>query len=50
MKSTFFQYLEREINRGMYVAELYHGEKDDILRKLSKLVDKNGHVCPGQSC
>ncbi len=41
---NFNKYLEREILKGMQVAELYHGEKDDILRKLSKCVGLEGQV------
>ncbi len=36
--------LEKYIQSGMIVVELFHGERSDILRALSMLVGKRGHI------
>jgi len=44
MVNTFFSKLGDYISPGDRVAELYHGEKDDILSALSDIVGENGMV------
>ncbi|MBW6451767.1 MAG: hypothetical protein K0B02_03480 [DPANN group archaeon] len=44
VNSTFFDILNDYIEEGNNVAEFYHGEKDDILKGLSKLIGDSGTV------
>ena len=44
MEKDISEVLGKYISKGSKVAELYHGEKSDILRSLSDLVGEKGKV------
>ncbi len=44
LSQHFWENVKHHIKSGQRIAELYHGEKSDILKGLSKIVGENGII------